>query len=443
MARNVPPAEESWVERHLFHPHADFLSAMIRDMASAELRTIEHDWSLWARGGQIAPQGPWTVWLMMAGRGFGKTRAGAEWVRDQARQGPRARIALVAATAGEARRVMIEGDSGLLAIAPADERPDWKPSIGQLHWPNGAQAFVYSAAEPDALRGPQHSAAWADEIAKWPHAIEAWDNLMLGLRSGRWPRAVATTTPRPVPIIRRLVAEPGVIMTGGRTRDNRANLPPSFIDTMDGLYGGTRLGRQELDGELIEEAEGALWSRATIEARRVRRMGAVRRVVVGVDPPAGTDGDACGIVAVALGDDGFAYVIEDASVEGQAPEGWARAVAACAARAGADRVIAEANNGGAMVESVLRAAAANLPVRLVHASRGKAARAEPVSALYDAGRAFHVGAFPELEDQLCGLIAGGGYAGPGRSPDRADALVWAMSELMLGPQAGHVGVRML
>lgn len=407
------------------------------------LARLETDWDFWGRPTQMAPHGDWRVWLLMAGRGFGKTRAGAEWVRRRAEKGPRERIALVGATMGEARSVMVEGESGLIAIAPIDNRPDWQPSLRRLTWPNGAQAFLYSAAEPESLRGPQHSAAWADEIAKWPGGEAAWDNLMLGLRAGRWPRAVATTTPRPVALIRRLVAEKGVVVSSGRTAENRAHLPAAFLSAMEETYGGTRLGRQELNGELIDEIVGALWTRALIDGCRVRRLPAVARVVVGVDPPAGIGGDACGIVAVALGEDGLGYVVEDASVAGLGPEGWARAVAMAAARNRADRVIAEANNGGAMVESVLRAAAAHLPVRLVHAAHGKAARAEPVSALYAAGRVFHLGAYPALEDEMCGLVMGGGYQGPGRSPDRADALVWAMTELMLAGRAGAVGVRLL
>jgi phage terminase large subunit-like protein len=436
------PNELSFAER-LTQSLGDNWRQKIADWDDDFARRFEFDWRSWARDAQLAPSGRWHIWLVMAGRGFGKTRAGAEWIREQVRKNPGARFALVGATLGEVRQVMVEGESGLIAIAPPADRPTWHPSLRRLAWANGAQAFIYSAEEPDSLRGGQHSAAWADEIAKWPKGEETWDNLILSVRSGRWPRVVATTTPRPVPLIRRLVKQDGVIVTHGRTQDNRGNLPEVFLAEVARAYGGTRLGRQELGGELIEEMEGALWSRDLIEARRVRLVPEAARMVVAVDPPAGTGGDACGIVAAALGRDGFAYVIEDASVTGLGPEGWARAVAACAARHRADRVVAEANNGGAMVASVLRAAAANLPVRTVHASRGKVARAEPVAALYAAGRAFHVGAFPTLEDEMCGLLTGGGYAGPGRSPDRADALVWALTELMLGPQPGHVGVRLL
>ncbi|WP_323810039.1 DNA-packaging protein [Sphingobium baderi] len=417
------------------------------DGAAAE--RLAHEWRWTARAEQVAPEGDWRIWLMMAGRGFGKTRAGAEWVRGIAENDPGARIALVGATLGEARSVMVEGPSGLLSIAPWWCRPAYAPALRKLMWPNGAVATLFGAADAEGLRGPQFSHGWADEIAKWACGEAAWDNLMLGMRSGMRPRVLATTTPRPVPLVRRLVAREGVdlVVTRGQTADNAANLADGFIAAMQDSYGGTRLGRQELDGELIEEVEGALWTRDLLERCRVRhvpgdeRDGALlRRVVVAVDPPASAHGDACGIVVAGLGADGRAYILADASVERMRPEGWARAVAVAAAAHGADRVVAEANNGGAMVESVLRAAEAGLPVKLVHASRGKAARAEPVAALYEAGRVAHRGAFPMLEDEMCGLIAGGGYEGPGRSPDRADALVWALTELMLG-RRGEARIR--
>lgn len=417
------------------------------DAASAE--GLAYHWEWTGRAAQMAPEGDWRVWLLMAGRGFGKTRAGAEWVRAIAEGDGSARIALVGATLGEARSVMVEGPSGLLSVAPWWCRPAFAPALRRLVWPNGASAMLFGAADPESLRGPQFSHGWADEIAKWSEGEAAWDNLMMGMRLGRAPRMLATTTPRPVPLVRRLAAQEGagVVVTRGRTAENAAHLAEGFVEAMERDYGGTRLGRQELDGELIGEIEGALWTRDLIERCRVRHVpggagdGALlARVVIGVDPPASAHGDACGIVVVGLGRDRRAYVIADASVSGQRPEGWARAVAAAALVHGADRVVAEANNGGAMVESVLRAAEAKLPVRLVHASRGKAARAEPVAALYEAGRVAHRGAFPALEDELCGLVAGGGYEGPGRSPDRADALVWALSELMLGKK-GEARVR--
>jgi phage terminase large subunit-like protein len=420
-------------------------SAVLKMLDDTSAQRLEREWLYLARPGQLPPPGDWRIWLMMAGRGFGKTRAGAEWVRRIAEADPSARIALVGATLGEARSVMVEGASGLLAIAPWWNRPAYAPALRKLTWPNGAVATLFGAAEPESLRGPQFSHGWADEIAKWASGETAWHNLMMGLRLGKQPRVLATTTPRPVPLVRGLVARDGddVVVTRGRTAENVAHLAEGFIEAMAASYGGTRLGRQELDGELIAEVEGALWTRDLIERCRARHVpGVLTRVVVAVDPPASAGGDACGIVVAGTGGDGRAYVIADASVAGQSPEGWARAVAAAALVHGADRVVAEANNGGAMVESVLRAAEEEMPVKLVHASRGKSARAEPVAALYEAGRVAHRGAFPELEDQMCGLIAGGGYVGPGRSPDRADALVWALSELMLGKR-GVAQVRVM
>jgi phage terminase large subunit-like protein len=387
-------------------------------------------WNCWARQEQIAPAWHWRVWLLMAGRGFGKTRAGAEWVHFVAQQ-PGARIALVGATEEEVRRVMIEGSSGILSCAPIGGKPVWEPSRGVLTFPSGAQAFVYSAANPDGLRGPEHDYAWCDELAKWAKDEATWDNLRMGMRRGKRPQIVVTTTPRPRRLIKKIMAAKSTAVTRGKTTDN-VHVPKTYLAALNEDYGGTALGRQEIYGELIEDMEGALWTRGLIEGCRVKGVPGLRRIVIGVDPPASTNGDACGIVAVGVDENQNGYVIADASVSGRSPEGWAAAVAGLAARVGADRVVAEANNGGDMVASVLRAADYGMPVRLVHASRGKVARAEPVSFLYERGRMRHAGAFPDLEDELCGMMSGGGYEGPGRSPDRADALVWAVTELMLG-----------
>jgi len=398
-------------------------------------------WPFWQRADQREPPAPWRIWLVLAGRGYGKTRMGAEWVHERAQKFAGSRIALVGSNIGEARAVMIEGDSGLLSLHGAYAL-DWQPSLKRINWPNGSQATLFSAAEAEGLRGPQHHFAWADEIAKWTGGDTAWNNLRMGLRLGDKPQIIATTTPRPVALIRRLIGEEGVIVTRGRTGDNRANLAPDFLSAMRSLYAGTRLGRQELEGELIEELQGALWSRAMIEQARVKAPPDMRRIVVGVDPPISTGGDACGIVIAAVGADEKAYILADCSVESASPETWARAVSDAADIWQADRVVAEANQGGAMVESTLRAANVALPVKLVYASRGKSARAEPVAALFEAGRAKFAGAYPALEDQLCGMIAGGGYEGPGRSPDRADAAVWALTELMLGKTGTKPRVRM-
>ena len=414
---------------------------VMRALSAPMRRELNARWAAWAHQGQTAPEGEWLVWMIRAGRGFGKTRAGAEWVSAFARATPDARIALVSGTQADVRRVMVEGTSGLLACIPQDQRPQWHASSGTLTFGNGTVAQAFSAEAPEMLRGPEHHIAWCDELGKWRGTGEAaWDNLMMGMRLGDRPRVLVTTTPRGTRLMQKVRALPGLVETQGRTRDN-PHLPASFVSAMTAEYGGTRAGRQELDGEVIDDFEGALWSRDLIEGCRTREMPHFARVVVGVDPPAGDTGDACGIVAVGRAVDGTGYVIEDASVQRMSPADWAAAVAGCAQRTGADLVVAEANNGGKMVDAVLRGANHAMPVRLVHASRGKVARAEPVAALYEAGRVRHAGAFPALEDELCGLIAGGGYEGPGRSPDRADALVWAMTELMLGKRRRAVAVR--
>lgn len=405
-----------------------------------EKAEFQFHWQLLARREQCAPAGDWRIWMIMAGRGFGKTRAGAEWVRQIAEADPTARIALVAASLAEARAVMVEGESGLMAVCPPERMPQFEPSLHRVRFANGAQVQLFSAAEPEGLRGPQHSHAWCDEIGKWPLAHEratrCWDNLLMGLRLGSDPRIMVTTTPRAVPLVQRLVRQEQsgeVVISRGSTLENAANLPERFLTAISSEFGGSNLARQEIGGELLEDIEGALWTRAMLEqARETGTLPEHRRIVVAVDPPAGVGRDECGIVVAALGDDGIARVLADCSVGGAAPDAWAARVADAAREWSADRVVAEANQGGSMVDSVLRAAHHALPIKLVHASRGKVARAEPVAALYAAGRVRHVGTFALLEDQLCGLLTGGTYAGPGRSPDRADALVWALTELMLG-----------
>lgn len=441
MSRPEALYDPEHVLRLLANSTPDEQATLLASLTEEQRDELVDRWWAWAHDGQFWPRHDWRIWLICAGRGFGKTRAGAEWISTLARARPQGRFALVGATIGDVRRVMIEGASGLLAVARPDEKVAWVPSNNEVVFASGARAFAYSAETPDMLRGPEHDAAWCDELAKWRRGADAWDNLLLTLRIGKAPRALVTTTPRPTALMRRVIADAAAddAYMQGRTRDN-PHLPPSFVAAMLTQFGAMRIGRQELDGEVVDEAEGALWTRALLEACRVAVVPDVVRVVVGVDPPAGTEGDACGIVAVAQGADGHGYVLEDASVAGAAPETWARAVADCAARWGADRVVAEANQGGAMVEAVLRAADTGLPVTPVHASRGKVARAEPVSVRYRAGRVHHVGAFAALEDELCGLLSGGRYVGPGRSPDRADALVWAMAEVMAMRAAPGVAV---
>jgi phage terminase large subunit-like protein len=444
------------------------MRVMLATLPDEQRRVLDECWAAWAHEGQLAAPGDWPTWVLMAGRGFGKTRAGAEWVSQFARDNPGASIALVAATVEEARSVMVEGRSGLLAVARFEERRKtvWEPSRRRLVFASGAEAFLYSGANPEGLRGPEHHAAWCDELAKWRHWEATWNNLRLGLRLGERPRAVVTTTPRAARGLKRLLERADTASSGGASWAN-PHVAEAAVAELVEEHGGTRFGRQELEGVLIEEVKGALWTREMIEKARVSGSGDsihfplggrgnddagsgkcilspfFRRVVIGVDPPASAEGDACGIVVCGLGEDGIGYVLADLSVSGLSPEGWARRVAAAAEAWGADRVIAEKNVGGAMVEAVLRGAEAGLPVTLVHAADGKVARAEPVAARFERGTAKLAGRFPELEDELAGLTYGGGYQGPGRSPDRADAMVWALTELIVKPQRPMPRVRRL
>ena len=410
----------------------------------AQLKTLWSAHRITAHAGQMPPPGDWTTWLILAGRGYGKTQAGAAWVDACARSVKGAHIAVVGATLGDARSVMVEGDAGILAVAAA--RPRFEPSRRLLTWRNGSTATLFGAVEPDSLRGPSFNFAWGDEAAKWGEAESALANLRLALRRGTVPpRLLLTTTPRPLPWLKALAAPgaPGIAVTRGRTDDNSGNLPAAYLAAMVRDYGGTRFGRQELHGEIIDDIEGALWTRAMFEAHRVPAAPAITRTVIGVDPPvsAGGKADACGIVVVGMGVDGRGYVLADRSVQGLHPEEWARAVVATADAFDADRVIAEVNNGGNLIEANLRALDATLPLVPVRAVTSKTARAEPVAILYSTGRISHVGGLAALEDELCGMITGGGYAGPGRSPDRADALVWALTELLLGKAARVPAVR--
>jgi phage terminase large subunit-like protein len=418
----------------------DLQRRTFENCSADDLLKLDADFETWAHRNQLPPSGEgWRLWLMMAGRGFGKTRAGAEWIFRLANGKAGVRVALVGATIADARSIMVEGLSGLLSVAKRHRRRlSWEPSLGRLAWPNGSEAKLFSGDHADGLRGPEHDFAWADELAKWREAEEAWVNLQFGLRRGARPRALVTTTPRPMELLTRMIEEPWTVTTRGRTSDN-INLDEKVIEILTASYGGTRIGAQELDGELLKDVEGALWTTEMIERARVvpspqplSREGETGfdRIVVGVDPPAGAGegSDACGIVVCGAKGEAL-YVLEDATVRGNSPEGWANRVAAAAGRWDTAQVVAEANNGGAMVESVLKAADLGLRVRLVHASKGKCARAEPIALKFETGRAFFAGEFPELEAELAGLVAGGGYEGPGRSPDRADAMVWALTVL--------------
>lgn len=430
--------------------HISLLAKLPPDLqrkALAQLTDVEadellHDWTFFARPDQIWPTGDWDGWLFLAGRGAGKTRSGAEWVRDQVKAGS-SNIGLIAPTAADARDVMVQGPSGILAVSWEHDRdfrgnligrPDYQPSLRRLTWANGAVATTFSAEEPDRLRGPQHDRLWGDELAAWNggEPDETWDMAMLGLRLGDAPKAMVSTTPRPIPLIRELLSSPRWAVTKARTAANRANLADTFLSQIVSRYEGTRLGRQELDGELIDEVEGALWSRAMIEKARVSKAPDLVRIVIAIDPAA-TSGEASaltGIVAAGVDHAGRGYVLRDVSGR-YSPDTWARRAIALFDELKADRIVAEGNQGGEMVRHTLETVRPNIPIRIVHASKGKQARAEPVSALYEQGRVSHVGAFPELEDQLTTWAPNEGKP----SPDRLDALVWAMTELMVGMAA--------
>lgn len=401
----------------------------------------------WAMPHQLPPDGDWKSWVIMGGRGAGKTRAGAEWVRSMV-EGPTPgaagrcrRVALVGETFDQVREVMVHGESGILACCPPDRRPAWEAGRRRLVWPNGAVAMAFSGHEPEALRGPQFDAAWVDELAKWKRAEESWDMLQFALRLGTHPQQAITTTPRNVGVLKRILRNPSTVVTHAATEANRAYLAESFLAEVQARYGGTRMGRQELEGVLLEDVEGALWTSAMLEGCRVDAVPVLDRVVVAVDPAvtSGANADECGIVVagvVAAGEpkDWRAYVLEDATVRGS-PVDWATSAIAAMRRHGAERLVAEVNQGGDLVESVIRQVDPLVPFRALRAGRGKGLRAEPVAALYEQGRVRHLraGNLGALEDQMC-LLSLRGYEGQG-SPDRVDALVWAMHELVLEPAA--------
>ena len=404
--------------------------AALSALPDAERTTLLDTWMFRASPAQLPPEGDWSTWLFLGGRGAGKTRAGAEFIHAEA--GRRARFALVGASLHDVREVMIEGPSGLRAVADAVTRPTYGAARRRLVWPNGAEAYAFSAEDPDSLRGPQFHAAWADEFCAWRRPETVLANLRLGLRLGRRPSLVVTTTPRPIAALRRLMAEASTAVTRAPTADNAENLSPDFLAGLMTLYGGGRLAAQELEGLVVEDENAALWRAEDLHRCRGAAPGRLERTVVAVDPPATAHGDACGIVAAGRAD-GRAYVLADHTVRGLSPMGWAARAAAAAREVGAAEVVAESNQGGEMVRAVLALAGCEAPVRLVHASRGKRARAEPVAALYEQGRVVHCGSFPALEEELMAL----GAAETGPSPDRADALVWALTALLLTDRAGR------
>ena len=400
--------------------------AFLASLTDAELSALQYDWTFWSRRNQRPPPGDWTVWLISAGRGSGKTRTGAETVR--AWKDTTARIHLVGPTAAAVRDVMVEGESGLLSVAPSWDRPLYEPSKRRLTWPNGAIATCFSAEDPDQLRGPQCGAAWCDELGAWRY-MDTWDMLMLGLRLGDRPRCVVTTTPRPTRVLRDLYSRAGgdVALTTGSTYDNRANLAPAFFKEIVSRYEGTRLGRQEIHAQLLEEAEGALWSRAILDDTRVSVAPALRRIVVSIDPSATgkASSNEAGVVVAALGADKHGYVLEDATAQ-LSPASWARLAVAKYRAYKADAIVVETNNGGEMCEQVIRSVDPNVRVVTVWASRGKYTRAEPIAGLYEQQRIHHVGSFAKLEDELCNYARDVDW-----SPNRLDALVWAFTELMV------------
>ncbi len=407
----------------------------LSQLTDREKAELNHNWKFWARPNQVEPEGDWLTWMVLAGRGFGKTRMGSEWIRKIAHENPGCRIALVAETAADARDVMILGDSGLLACDPTLTVDSWSPTNRRLRWPNGTQAWVYNATEPDQLRGPQHHFAWVDELAKFRYMQATWDQLMFGLRLGKHPRVLVTTTPQPKPLIKSLVASGTTHVTRGSTMDNKDNLAATAVKDMYDRYAGTRLGRQELEGEILGDIPGALWRREDIDETRIWDVPEdMERVFVAVDPAASSNekSDENGIVVIGLArdKDGYArgYVLEDASLRGT-PEEWGRRAVQMYRKWSADKIIAEKNQGGEMVSHVLKTVDRSVPVELVHASRGKFIRAEPVSALYEQKRVHHVGEFKELEDQMCEFSVDNIRNENTGSPDRVDALVWGLTKI--------------
>jgi len=423
-------------------------------MRESEAVFLSEHWEVFAHPHQLPPDRaadgkPWLTWLLIGGRGAGKTRAGAEWVRAQAlgrppfADAPAGRIALVGETEHDVREVMIEGISGILGVHERHERPAWIPTRRRLEWANGAVAEVFSAEDPESLRGPQFHCAWSDEMAKWRRAEDAFDMLQFGLRLGAQPRQLITTTARPNALLKRLLADPSTATTRAATVANAYHLAPNFLQSVLGRYAGTRLGRQELNGEIVDDRPDALWSRGLLERCRVDGVPNLQRIVVAVDPPVSSTkrADSCGIVAAGIAEGGMVYVLADDSVSGATPTVWANKAIALWRRLEADALVVEVNQGGDMVRTVINEIDAGVPVTAVRASRGKWLRAEPVAMLYEQGRVKHVGAFPELEDEMCDFASTG--LSSGKSPDRMDALVWAITALALGRRNDGPRIRML
>lgn len=419
----------------------DQISRALASLTDDECEQLLHDWRFLARPEQLEPDGDWLTWLVLAGRGFGKTRCGSEWIREQVRAGAM-RLHLIAPTASDARDVMVEGESGVLSVCWAGDktfagepigRPSYEPSKRRLTWANGAVATLFSAEEPERLRGPQAEAMWCDELAAWKYLRETWDMAMFGLRLGDRPRTCITTTPKPLKLLREIMQDKRTAVTRGSTFANAANLAPTFLKAIRDKYEGTRLGRQELEAEVMEEAEGALWSRAMVEAALWSGdLPEMKRIVVAVDPAVTEKEESAetGIVAAGLGRDDRGYVMRDASGR-MSPGKWASTAVKLYHDLKADRIVAEGNQGGDLVKHAIHTIDPKVPVTIVHASRGKAARAEPVAALYEQGKVSHCKGLGELEDQMVNWEPLSGMP----SPDRLDALVWALTSLMLNPAA--------
>jgi predicted phage terminase large subunit-like protein len=405
---------------------------MLEELGDTVAHAIKWDWEYWARDTQLLPQGDWSYWLIMAGRGFGKTRTGAETVRIWARHFKYVNI--IGATSDDAKDIMIEGESGVLACCPKAERPQYKKHERKLAWPSGAVSLIFTADEPERLRGKQHEKIWGDELAAWRYP-EAWDQAKFGLRLGKKPQAILTTTPRPTKLMRELVKDPHCHLTRGSTYDNRMNLAENFFSEIIRKYEGTRMGRQELEAELLYDTPGALWTQARIDDARlpIGDQPTMRRVVVAVDPATSNEegSNETGIVGAGVGNDGMmdrGYVLDDRSGR-YSPNEWARQAVAMFNRLNADRIIAEKNQGGDMVANTIRSVAPNVPITMVSASRGKVTRAEPIAALYEQGRVAHIGRFDDLEDQMVAFTSDFDRKAQGYSPDRVDALVWAFTDL--------------
>jgi phage terminase large subunit-like protein len=431
-----PLANCSEAESLALHPNRQKILDGISEKEALELL---HDWRWWARPEQLLPgtlgaritRDDWVFWVVQAGRGFGKTRTGAETVREWA-QNPKERILLIGPTAADVRDIMIEGPSGLLNCYPIDERPIYKPTRHLIRFPSGAVGITRSAEEPERLRGPQFTKFWWDELCAAQYAKEAWDQVMFGFRvKTKKLQGVITTTPKPIPTFKAIIASSRTVVTRGSSYANRRNISEQFYQEVIAPYEGTRLGRQEIEAELLEDVPGALWTRALIDAAKIRpeqvRWDMLVRIVVAVDPAVshGEDADETGIVVVALTVSGHVLVLDDLTLRGS-PLEWAKVVIAAFRSKRADRVIGEVNNGGDLVERNIKAVDPNIPFRAVRASRGKMVRAEPVAALYEQGRVHHVGSFPQLEDQMCSYTPESGE----RSPDRMDALVWGITEFI-------------